>query len=279
MKRYTWVVLFISILIVGVWLYRGNTIIETTQLTIQSDHIPESFDGFKIAQVSDLHNAAFGKDNHKLIEALENAEPDLIVVTGDVIDSRRTDVDVAYRFFEVAESIAPVYYVTGNHEARLDVYPTFQSRIEDIGIHVLRNTSIELTKNNETVTLTGVDDPLFQQALSEEATMINQLDRALPEENTYTILLSHRPEHFLLYESMDVDLVYSGHAHGGQVRLPFIGGLIAPHQGMLPEYTSGHYTKGETTMVVSRGLGNSMFPLRVNNPPELVVVTLERRHQ
>ncbi len=276
MKRYKWVLLFISILIVSVWLYRGNTIIETTALTIQSHHIPESFDGFKIAQVSDLHNAAFGKDNHKLIEALENAEPDVIVVTGDVIDSRRTDVDVAYRFFEAAESIAPVYYVTGNHEARLDVYPMFQSRVEDRGIHVLSNTSIELTKNNETITLIGVDDPLFQQALSEEETMIKQLDSALPEADSYTILLSHRPEHFSLYEQANIDLVFSGHAHGGQVRLPFIGGLIAPHQGMLPKYTSGKYESGKTTMIVSRGLGNSLFPLRVNNRPELVVVTLEQ---
>ena len=277
MKRYKWVVLFISILIVSVWLYRGNTIIETTALTIQSDHIPECFDGFKIAQVSDLHNAAFGKDNHKLIEALENAEPDVIVVTGDVIDSRRTDVDVAYHFFEAAIGIAPVYYVTGNHEARLDMYPTFQSRIEDVGVHVLRNTSIELIKNNETVTLAGVDDPLFEQASTEEATMMNQLGRALPEESNYTMLLSHRPEHFSLYEQAGVDLVFSGHAHGGQVRLPFIGGLIAPHQGWLPQYTSGKYESGETTMIVSRGLGNSLFPVRVNNPPELIVVTLTNR--
>lgn len=277
MKRYKWVVLFISILIVTVWLYRGNTIIETTELTIQSDHIPESFDGFKIAQVSDLHNAVFGKDNQRLIDALENVQPDLIAITGDVIDSRRTDVDVAYRFFEAAKSIAPVYYVTGNHEARLDVYPTFQARLEDIGVHVLRNTSIELTKNNETITLTGVDDPLFEQASTEEATMMNQLGRALPEESNYTILLSHRPEHFSLYEQAGVDLVFSGHAHGGQVRLPFIGGLIAPHQGWLPEYTSGKYESGETTMIVSRGLGNSLFPVRVNNPPELIVVTLTNR--
>lgn len=277
MKRYKWVVLFISILIVTVWLYRGNTIIETTQLTIQSDHIPENFDGFRVAQVSDLHNAAFGEDNHSLIKAIENAEPDLIVVTGDVIDSRRTDVDIAYRFFEAAERIAPVYYVTGNHEARLDVYSTFQSRIEDIGVQVLRNTSIELTKNNETITLTGVDDPLFEQASTEEATMMNQLGRALPEASTYTMLLSHRPEHFSLYEQAGVDLVFSGHAHGGQVRLPFIGGLIAPHQGWLPQYTSGKYESGETTMIVSRGLGNSLFPFRVNNPPELIVVTLTNR--
>lgn len=277
MKRYKWVILFISILIVSVWLYRGNTAIETTQLTIQSDHIPESFDGFRVAQVSDLHNAVFGEDNHSLIKALENAEPDLIVVTGDVIDSRRTDVDVSYRFFEATKSIAPVYYVTGNHEARLDVYSTFQSRIEDIGVHVLRNTSIELTKNNEAVTLIGVDDPLFEQALSEEATMMNQLGHALTEASTYTMLLSHRPEHFSLYEQAGVDLVFSGHAHGGQVRFPFIGGLIAPHQGWLPEYTSGKYESGKTTMIVSRGLGNSLFPVRVNNPPELIVVTLTNR--
>ncbi|GEM02526.1 hypothetical protein SAMN05421839_14216 [Halolactibacillus halophilus] len=251
--------------------------IETTQLTIQSDHIPEDFDSFKIAQVSDLHNAMFGKDNQRLTKAIEKVEPDLIVVTGDVIDSRRTDVDVAYRFFEAVKNIAPVYYVTGNHEARLDLYPTFQSRIEDIGVQVLKNTSIELTKNNETITLTGVDDPLFQQDSTEEATMMNQLDRALPEASNYTILLSHRPEHFSLYEQAGVDLVFSGHAHGGQVRLPFIGGLIAPHQGWLPEYTSGKYVSSETTMIVSRGLGNSLFPIRVNNPPELIVVTLTNR--
>ncbi|GEN57889.1 phosphoesterase [Halolactibacillus alkaliphilus] len=274
MKRMKWFLFFVGVLIISIWLYRGNTIIEVTELRIESDSLPESFNGFKIAHVSDLHNATFGEGNASLLALLKAQEPDMIAVTGDVIDSRRTDVEIAIHFLKEAVKIAPVSYVTGNHEARIPEYQLFKNTIENIGVNVLTNTMIELKRGPALIYIAGIEDPAFNTGHSEFVTTHEQLEATLIENQAYTVLLAHRPEHFSLYKLMEVDLVLAGHAHGGQVRLPFIGGFVAPDQGFYPDYTSGPYKEESTTMIVSRGIGNSILPLRVNNPPELVTVTL-----
>lgn len=235
---------------------------------------------FTIAQVSDLHNAEFGGGNGELLTILEEAEPDLIAITGDLIDSRRTDPAPALAFLEGAVELAPVCYVTGNHEFRAyDAYQGLKSQMEELGVIVLENESMVLEE--VPLRVIGLDDPSFGVRSDPSATPEQILQGALTalapqagEEDLRTVLLAHRPEYVELYAQYGADLVLSGHAHGGQVRLPGVGGLYAPGQGFLPAYTSGLYQIGETSLVVSRGLGNSLFPLRVNNRPEVVLVKL-----
>ena len=235
---------------------------------------------FTIAQVSDLHNAEFGGGNRELLAILEEAEPDLIAITGDLIDSRRTDPAPALAFLEGAVELAPVCYVTGNHEFRAyDAYQDLKSQMEELGVIVLENESMVLEE--VPLRVIGLDDPSFGVRSDPSAPPEQILEDALTalapqagEEDLRTVLLAHRPEYVELYAQHGADLVLSGHAHGGQVRLPGVGGLYAPGQGFLPAYTSGLYQIGGTSLVVSRGLGTSLFPLRVNNRPEVVLVKL-----
>ena len=260
-------VLTISLLLLTailIWTLWGNTALTQTNYKVDSQKIPQAFDGFRIAQVSDLHNTTFGKDNTKLLALLEEAQPDLIAITGDLIDSRKAQPEVAIAFAKEALKIAPTYYIPGNHESRLpEIYEALKAELSRLGVVVLENESVVLHQGTNTITITGLMDPDFGIPWPELTT------------DTYQVVLSHRPERFDRYTALGLDLVLTGHAHGGQIRLPFFGGLIAPHQGFFPKYDSGIHKNENTTMIVSRGLGNSVFPLRFNNRPELVMITLE----
>ena len=275
-KRYRLLAILLIVLLAGVWVLWGNCSVEVSRITITSDDLPEIFDGLRIAQVSDLHNGEFGAENARLLEKLSGAEPDIILITGDLIDSRNTDIQTALTFAEAAVDIAPVYYVTGNHEARIAEYESLRSGLEKAGVVILDDRKATLERDGETVTLAGVNDPGFRAdgMLSDDEVTRSALDGILDGFEGYTILLAHRPELFDVYAAAGIDLVFSGHAHGGQFRLQLIGGLIAPNQGLLPEYDAGLFTQGATNMIVSRGLGASIIPVRINNRPELVVVEL-----
>ena len=257
------------------WIAWGNTALEVNTYTVRSDKLPAAFDGFRIAQVSDLHNTEMGEDNEKLLAALREASPDIIVLTGDLIDSRNTDVEIALEFARRATDIAPCYYVMGNHEARTNAYSILKKGLHEAGVTVLEDARAELERQGDTITLIGVNDP-SRSAGNEADTMRRTLERLTQPDTTggYTVLLSHRPELMDVYAACGVDLVFSGHAHGGQFRLPLIGGLAAPNQGLFPRYDGGVYTQGGTRMAVSRGVGNSIIPVRIGNRPEVVVVEL-----
>ena len=277
-----WILSFLALVLIAlvIWIIWGNTAIEVNEYKITSDRIPEAFTGFRIAQVSDLHNNEFGEGNSKLLSLLSQTDPDIIVITGDLIDSRQTDLDVALEFARQAIQIAPVYYVSGNHEARVSEYEELKIGLTDAGVIVLENQKVEISREGESITFIGLDDPSFQEdyLFGDAADVVSTfLDELHSESDGYTILLSHRPELFDTYVDAGVDLVFSGHAHGGQFRLPFIGGLVAPNQGFFPEYDAGLYTKGMTNMLVSRGVGNSIIPIRINNRPEIIVVELESK--
>ena len=276
-KKILLIVIPVAILLVG-WIIWGNTALMVSELAIQNEKIPDSFDGFRIAQISDLHNAEFGEDNEKLIGVLKECKPDIILITGDLIDSRNTDIEIGISFAEKAVMIAPTYYVTGNHEARISEYEQLIEGIESAGVQILENESVVLEQSGECITIAGVADPSFTTDYlfgDSETVTSDILSELLVSEESYTVLLAHRPELFEVYVDSKVDLVFSGHAHGGQFRLPFIGGVVAPNQGLFPEYDAGLYTKDDTSMVVSRGIGNSILPFRINNRPEIVLVKLE----
>lgn len=261
------------------WLWWGNRWVTVNTVEIADPNLPREFDGFRIAQISDLHNEEFGGGNGRLLSLLEEARPDVIVITGDLVDSRRTDVDVALEFARGAVEIAPVYYVTGNHESRIpEEFWLLERGLEQLGVHVLRGEGALLTREGAALALMGVDDPTFwKEDASRWPELLEEELGKLREEGRYSILLIHRPELFEACARAGMNLVFSGHAHGGQVRLPVVGGVIAPNQGFFPKYDGGLYTLGEARMVVSRGLGSSIVPLRVNNPPEIVLAELHSR--
>ncbi len=266
----------------GVWTAWGNTALEVNIVTVESSRLPGEFSGFRIAQVSDLHNTEFGEGNSELLELLRETNPDMIALTGDLVDSRKTDVSAALAFAAEAVKIAPCYYVPGNHESRIRSFGELEEGLRDCGVTVLRDESLALERDGEILLLLGADDPAFygEGAYYEEDGPARNLawiigDR-MGDWEGFTLLLCHRPEMFDVYTECGVDLALSGHVHGGQFRLPFVGGLVGPHQGLFPKYDSGLYTEGDTNMVVSRGLGNSLFPFRFNNRPEVVLVEMIR---
>ena len=261
-----------------IWIAWGNTALELNTYTVSSSKLPQSFDGYRIAHVSDLHNAEMGKDNEKLLTILRDADPDMIAITGDLIDSRSTNVEIALNFIREAVKIAPCYYVTGNHEARVNEYDELKSGMESAGVIVLEDAQTEISLDGDTITLIGVNDPSYQTDYlfgDSETVMNTKLEELRTENGEFTVLLSHRPELFDAYTDHGMDLVLSGHAHGGQFRLPFIGGVVAPNQGLFPEYDAGIYTEGNTNMLVSRGVGNSILPFRINNRPEVILIELQ----
>lgn len=279
-KKKTICILSGILLILIVWTAWGNAALELNTYTISSRGLPDAFDGYRIAQVSDLHNAEFGGGNQRLLDMLREAEPDMIAITGDLIDSRKTNIAVALAFAEEAVRIAPCYYVSGNHEARVPEYRELKAGLEAAGVTVLDDARVEIEISGKSITIIGVNDPSFlaDYLTSDAAVMDRKLSELSSEDASFTILLSHRPELFDTYAAHEMDLVLTGHAHGGQFRLPLIGGLIAPNQGLFPKYDDGLYSEGNTNMIVSRGLGNSIIPFRFNNRPEVVLIELKSQN-
>ncbi|MBS5150861.1 MAG: metallophosphoesterase [Butyricicoccus pullicaecorum] len=258
------------------WAVWENSALQTTQLTVYAKRLPKVFDGFCVVHISDLHNTVFGKHNQKLLSYMQKAQPDIIVITGDLLNSYHTDMAAALEFAAQAARIAPCYYVSGNHESRISAYPWFRNQLTEKGIVVLENRALKIAYQGQAIRLIGLVDSSFSPEYP--AVCAREIaSRALApftKDDIYTILLSHRPELFDTYAESQADLVFSGHAHGGQIRLPLIGAVFAPNQGFFPKYNAGIYRKGRTQMIVSRGLGNSSFPIRLHNRPEIIAATL-----
>ena len=266
------------VIILLLWTLWNNTALRLSTYSIESERIPDEFSGYRIAQVSDLHNTKIGRSNETLLSLLQEIDPSIIAITGDLIDSRKTDVETALEFAAEAVKIAPCYYISGNHEARIADYTSIKEELAALGVTILDDTAVTLTAGSESIRLLGIEDPSFQTDYlhgDSESVISKKLQTLTEDDNHFQILLSHRPELFSTYSQYNVNLVLSGHAHGGQFRLPLIGGLYAPNQGVFPKYDAGIYADGETQMVVSRGIGNSIIPLRINNNPELVLIELQ----
>jgi uncharacterized protein len=237
--------------------------------TIQSPEVPTSFDGYRIVQVSDLHDATFGENQQRLVKKIQQTKPDTIVITGDIIDSNRYNLQNSLDLIDQIVKIADVYYVTGNHEVATNDVDRIKEKLSDRGVRVLSNETLKLERAGEAISLTGIEDPLMGEVASR---MI--ADSRVPSD-AFTVLLAHRPEDFQAYVDAGIDVTFSGHAHGGQFRIPGMGGLVAPGQGYFPKYTAGIHEQNQSKLVVSRGLGNSIIPMRLFNLPDIVVVTLK----
>ncbi|SNR91513.1 hypothetical protein SAMN05446037_1001392 [Anaerovirgula multivorans] len=271
-------IVVIIALIISLFCVWQNNDITTTQIDYSNIKIPNEFNGYTIVQISDLHNKEFGKNQEHLLKKIRAISPDIILVTGDLIDRRKYDLDTAIIFINGAMKIAPVYYVSGNHEAWSGDYKNISQKLLSYGVQILDDNKVKLMKGEARIEILGLSDPDFLTFDYMDGTNSSKLEEhlaRLSDDSVFQILLSHRPELFDLYANENIDIIFSGHAHGGQFRIPFIGGLVAPDQGLFPKYTSGIYTQNQSTLIVSRGLGNSIIPVRIFNRPEIVVVTLQ----
>lgn len=274
MKKVTAILILAALCWLFVW--GSNNWIQTTEYTISSGKIPASFDGKKIVQVSDLHNAAFGNNQERLIKKVEQEKPDVIFITGDLIDSNRYDLDTALLLVDALVDMSKVYFVTGNHEIAANKIDEIKKALVERGVIFLENQSVEWEIEGETIQIAGIHDPLMDPSYKDEEYTRNAINNAALNDS-FTLLLAHRPEQMAVYAESGIDVVFSGHAHGGQIRIPGIGGLFAPGQGWFPRMTKGIFKNTETQLILSRGLGNSGFPLRIFNFPEIVSVTLEKK--
>lgn len=285
---YTYVLVrAIQFLILGlilIYLYNQNTYLKQTVYDIKIDKVL-NMESYKIAQISDFHNTNSARLKNKIISALKKNKPDIIVITGDLIDSRRTNIAGAKEFLEKLTAITTTYYVLGNHESRNENIQEIINTFSSTGVKILRNEKVKLQNSIE---LIGLEDVNFSISEREQKYLSNpkvtlkeilkqNLENIHYKNDTYTVLITHRPEFLSTYADCNMDIVLTGHAHGGQVRLPGIGGLFAPEQGIFPKYTNGIHAEGKTTMIISRGIGNSKFPFRFNNRPEIVFVNITIR--
>ncbi len=254
-----------------IFLVYENKSITVSNYIVKAAKAGRKYNGFKIVQISDLQNASFGKRNKRLIKIIKNIKPDIIVITGDIVDCHKTDVYCALNFAHDISGICPSYYVCGNHEGVLGGYEKLCRDLKKAGLTVLNNESVYFSSDKK-IRITGLTDPYFGYIADMGGFLKNQIAK---DTNAFNIVLSHRPQFIEMYSNSQSDIVFSGHAHGGQIRLPFIGGLLAPDQGIFPKYTSGVHKIGKTQLVISRGLGNSVFPQRIFNRPEVVCVKLK----
>ena len=252
--------------------------LQVTRTEAELNGLPPAFDGLKIVHLSDLHGHEYGEGNRDLLELVRGSKPDLIVVTGDLID-QKSQLEMVPALAQGLASTAPTYYVTGNHEWALGTgaVKELKGLLARCGVAALSNQYQVLEQGGEKIVLAGVDDPngYADQTTPEE--LRTRIQAEAP--GLFTVLLAHRNDHFGQYANAGYDFVLSGHGHGGIVRLPFFGGLVGTDRRFFPPWDAGVYTLGDSTLFVSRGLGNNTVPFkgfRLFNRPELAVVTLRR---
>ena len=258
-----------------------NKHLETTHYTYAAEQLGADLEGYRIVQISDLHNAKFGKNNRKLVDRIRECEPDMIVLTGDLVDSNHTNIDRAVQFVDEIVKICPVYYVTGNHEYWLEKseYDELMDGLIGAGVVILDDQVVEISRGDAKFRLVGLDDKSLADGTL--GTLLNNTHNVVHEdsdEREFTVVLAHEPQYLARYASSGVDLVLTRKKKKKQFRLPFVGGIVAPDQGFLPKYTAGEYYMNGTEMIVSRGLGNSVIPVRLFNFPEIVCVELVGKH-
>lgn len=284
------ILLVLEFVLIVFFLYQNYHLV-VTEYTFNSGKITDELDGYRIVQISDLHNQWFGKKQKKLLSMIEECKPDIIVVTGDAVDSNHTNYGITLDFFEGAVGIAPVYYITGNHEEWLqgtEDYSDYLSKIEQMGVNYIDGKTVEVDGFELTgaVGMSGEtgrkNEGLVSEVMSNRVDTEDGSNKTLDKENeddenqessgdkVLSVVLSHEPGYY------DAELIFAGHIHGGQFIIPGKGGLLSPDFSFFPKYYGDMYDLGNAKLVVSRGLGNSLVPVRINNFPEIVVMEFEK---
>lgn len=267
--------------------YNVNTL-EVTKYVVENKKVPKEFDGYNIVQISDLHSKLFGENNKKLIQKIKSLNPDIVVVTGDLIDGENNNYNVALDFMKEISKLYRVYYIIGNHEQKSlikkykDEYKDYFNKLHQIDFVNLDNNKVEIVKGDSNINLYGLTVPYSCYKYLFDNQETTSIDIGFLEEKLgkvdreqFNILLAHTPFYFDEYEKWGADLTLCGHVHGGIVRLPLVGGLLSPDRKFFPKYDLGEYTKNKSTMIVSKGLGGSKVLIRVNCKPEIVNIKLK----
>ena len=245
--------------------------LEISRYEVASQKLPESFDGFKIVQLSDLHGAEFGEDGMELVEKVKELEPDIIALTGDFVTDEG-DLAAVEKLAARLVKLCPVYFVSGNHEFGSGLAVKVRNILERAGVKYLSNEYLTISRGEDGILLGGVEDPLAYADVLSPDELAQKMNDAAPD--AFKILLGHRNYWMTEYPELPVDLIFCGHAHGGLIRIPGVGGLIGTDRRLFPDFDAGEYNNGRYTLIVSRGLGNSVPIPRVFNRPEIVCVEL-----
>lgn len=268
-------IIAVFLVVLTIRLYIDNNVFEVSKLIISDEEIPKSFDETIILHISDLHNKSYGTNNEILVNKIDEIKPDYIFLTGDMVSSRDTDFSIFYQFASKIGKKYKCYYILGNHELdlkneeRKNIYET----LENYQITVLDNESIVLDKNGEQINLYGMwYNPKYY--IREDFTKEKMIEIMEESEEGFNILLTHNPDDFEVYADWGADLIFSGHVHGGMIRLPFVGGVISPNRTLFPKYDAGIYEHQDSELVVSRGLSRGQTGIRLFNQPELLVIEL-----
>lgn len=245
--------------------------LEISRYEVKSQKLPESFDGFKIVQLSDLHGAEFGEDGMGLVEKVKELEPDIIALTGDFVTDEG-DLAAVEKLAARLVKLCPVYFISGNHEFGSGLAVKVWNILERAGVKYLSNEYLTISRGEDEILLGGVEDPLAYADMLSPDELAQKMNDVAPDE--FKILLGHRNYWMTEYPELPVDLIFCGHAHGGLIRIPGVGGLIGTDRRLFPDFDAGEYNNGRYTLIVSRGLGNSVSIPRIFNRPEIVCVEL-----
>lgn len=278
------ILLCIFLLLICISLIISFFVIDVTDYKVESPKIPKSFNGFKIVHLSDLHNFSYGSDNKKILNKLEKIKPDIVVLTGDMVNTNSKNFNTFYKLAKNLSEKYEVYYIMGNHEMKLPTNKQVEIKayLKSLKINLLDNTQTILQKGNDSINLYGLEQPIytyknnFKKDKTENLTLEKMQELLLlPDTHKFNILLSHSPFDFEIFSKWGADLVLSGHVHGGLVRLPFIGGVLSPERALFPKYSGGEYILDNSKMILSRGLGNGTVNLRIFNNPEICIIELK----
>lgn len=243
--------------------------VEPVELFFES--LPPQFDGLRVAELSDLHGRSFGENNVRLLRTLQKARPDMICICGDLFDEK-TDLTMLKPLLTGLTDIAPVYYVTGNHEWQVKNLREILQKMRAWGVTVLENEERVLSRGGAEMVVAGVHDPCGPYDMKTPAALVRELRSA--QGNDFILMLSHRNDELAMWSQLGVQLVLSGHCHGGVVRLPFVGGVFGTRRELFPEYDAGVYRQDGTTLFVSRGLGYTNVHFRLFNRPHVPIMIL-----
>lgn len=273
-RRKTAVLLVLTALLAAGFLLWGNCSLQTTETALVSPALPPAFDGLRIVELADLHGRVFGRGSRRLLAAVRRAEPDLICIDGDLFDEH-TDLAMLPPLLRGLCAIAPVYYVTGNHEWRVPGLRGILAQMRACGVTVLQDDWRVLRRGEDALIVAGTDDPCGPAERKTPAELIADI-RAEAGEAAFLLLLAHRNDQLPQWSALGVQAVLAGHCHGGAVRLPFVGGLFGTDRRLFPTWDAGLYRQGETALYVSRGLGYTNVHFRLFNRPEVAVIVLRR---
>lgn len=275
MKIMAWILAIAGVMLLLI--LRENKRLVVSSYDITSDKLPEVWNGSKIVVLSDLHNNQFGKDNEKLLEKIQNESPDLIIVAGDMPVARaRADNSTAVDFLRQLSLKYKIIYGNGNHEQKMPANKVYAKEIRSFGITLLVNEK----ETNHHVDIYGLEiGEAYYNKFHRPCFSKEYLDKLLgtPDKSKFNILIAHNPMYFKEYAEWGADLVLSGHVHGGIVSLPKLGGVISPQYVFFPEYDAGKFEEGNSTLILSRGLGTHTIKMRLFNPAEVVSICLTNR--